>query len=87
MPFTIDGQWVPAKSPQPKKPVKVSVLRRGNNTVTAIQNLDLNETELTTFASKLKKKLGCGGAIKDGMIEIQGDKIAQVKMYLKELGI
>lgn len=87
MPFTVDGQWVPAKSSQPKKPVKVSLVRRGNNMVTVIQNLDLKETELTAFASKLKKKLGCGGAIKDDMIEIQGDKILQVNKYLKELGI
>lgn len=41
---------------------------------TLISGLDLTEKELKVYAKKLKKKCGCGGSIKDGIIEIQGDQ-------------
>lgn len=89
MPFTVDGQWVPTKtvSQTPKKPVKVRIVKRGKSILTVILNLTMTQSELTALASSLKKKLGCGGAIKDDTIEIQGDKIAQVVKYLADIGI
>ncbi|EFB40340.1 hypothetical protein pah_c207o029 [Parachlamydia acanthamoebae str. Hall's coccus] len=39
------------------------------------------------MASDIKKKLGCGGAVKENDIEIQGDKVEQVKKMLMEKGI
>lgn len=41
---------------------------------TLITGLDLPEKELKNYAKKLKKKCGCGGSIKDGIVEIQGDQ-------------
>ncbi len=94
MPFTIDGQWVPNKpesnSPQPKKshkPVKVRLVKRGQNLLTVILNLNWTPKELNTLASNLKKKLGCGGAVKGNEIEIQGDKVAETRQHLEEIGI
>ena len=89
MPFTVDGQWVPSKavSQIPKKPVKVRLVKRGQSILTVILNLAMTPIELTALASSLKKKLGCGGAIKEDSIEIQGDKVAQVLKYLAEIGI
>ncbi len=90
MPFTIDGQWVPSKKTSdttPKKPVKVRLVKRGHSILTVILNLSMNEAEQAALASQLKKKLGCGGAIKDGAIEMQGDKVAQTLKYLAEIGI
>ncbi len=90
MPFTIDGQWVPSKtavSNTPQKPVKVRLVKRGKSILTVILNLSLPQNELAALASSLKKKLGCGGAIKDDSIEMQGDKVTLVLKHLTEIGI
>jgi len=89
MPFTVDGQWVPSKtsSQTPHKPVKVRLIKRGNSVLTVILNLQMTSKELNELASSIKKKLGCGGAVKDDIIEIQGDKVDPVKKCLVEIGI
>ncbi len=46
--------------------------RKGKG-VTLIDGLPLNTKELKNLAKVLKQKCGCGGAVKNGIIEIQGD--------------
>jgi translation initiation factor 1 len=46
--------------------------RKGKG-VTKVTGLALAPEQLKELALSLKKKCGCGGAIKDGVIEIQGD--------------
>jgi translation initiation factor 1 len=46
---------------------------RGGKTVMVITGLPLDENALTTLAGELKRRCGCGGTAKDGVIEIQGD--------------
>ncbi|MFA6916611.1 MAG: translation initiation factor [Parachlamydiales bacterium] len=89
MPFTIDGQWIPKKEPEKtsSKPVKVRLQKRGNSVVTVVLNLNKSSKELAEIAAQAKRKLGCGGAVKDGVIEVQGDKVELVVALLKELGI
>lgn len=87
MPFTIGGEWVPEKSNTPKKPVKIRKERRGNTLVTIISHLPLEADGLKALCSKLKQKLGCGGSVKSDCIELQGDKIEQVKPLLNQEGI
>ena len=55
---------------------------RGGKTVTTISGVPLALDDLTALASALKKRCGCGGALKDGVIEIQGD---HVELLLAEL--
>ncbi len=55
---------------------------RGGKTVTTIQGLCLTLDELKTLTAALKKRCGCGGSLKDGVIEIQGE---QVELLLEEL--
>lgn len=55
---------------------------RGGKTVTTIQGLCLTLDELKTLTAALKKRCGCGGSLKDGVIEIQGD---QVELLLEDL--
>ncbi|NQD95139.1 translation initiation factor Sui1 [Pseudomonas sp. CrR25] len=55
---------------------------RGGKTVTTISGVPLAEEPLKALASALKKRCGCGGALKDGVIEIQGD---HVQLLLDEL--
>lgn len=46
---------------------------RGGGTVVVITGVPLQGAALKELAGSLKKKCGCGGTIKDGIIEIQGD--------------
>ncbi|MDP1835903.1 MAG: translation initiation factor [Chlamydiales bacterium] len=91
MPFTVDGQWVPSKSgatgQPPKRPVKVRKEKRGNAVVTVVINLPATEEELKELGSFLKKRLGGGGTVKNGVIEVQGDKEELVRKLLLEKGI
>ena len=41
--------------------------------MTIVSGLPLGEDDLTELAAKLKARLGTGGAVKDGRIEVQGD--------------
>ena len=38
------------------------------------------------LAADLKKRCGCGGSVKDGKIEIQGDKRELLKSLLEDKG-
>jgi len=59
--------------------------RKGKG-VCLITGLDLDDAELTKLAAELKKKCGCGGAAKEGVIEIQGDKRDELKALLEAKG-
>jgi len=60
--------------------------RKGKG-VCLITGLDLDDSELNKLAAELKKKCGCGGAVKDGVIEIQGDKRDLIKTLLEAKGM
>ncbi len=47
---------------------------RGGKVMTLIRGVPLQGNELKTLAKALKQKCGVGGALKDGVIEIQGDQ-------------
>jgi translation initiation factor 1 len=55
---------------------------RGGKTVTTVTGVPLAEEPLKELASALKKRCGCGGGLKDGVIEIQGD---HVQLLIDEL--
>lgn len=59
--------------------------RKGKG-VCIISGLDFDDEFLKTLAAELKKKCGCGGALKDGVIEIQGDKRDELKVLLELKG-
>ncbi|WP_027711792.1 stress response translation initiation inhibitor YciH [Dickeya chrysanthemi] len=60
--------------------------RKGKG-VCLITGVDLDDAALERLAAELKKKCGCGGALKDGVIEIQGDKRDQLKQLLEAKGM
>ncbi|WP_214000666.1 translation initiation factor [Arsukibacterium sp.] len=59
---------------------------RGGKTVLTISGIAKPVTELTEICAALKKKCACGGAVKDGIIEIQADKRQLIEQYLNQLG-
>ena len=46
---------------------------RGGKIVSVITGLPLGDPELAALAAELKKRCGCGGTVRDGVIEIQGE--------------
>ncbi len=60
--------------------------RKGKG-VCLITGVDLDDDALAKLAAELKKKCGCGGALKDGVIEIQGDKRELIKTLLEAKGM
>ncbi|MGX2949742.1 stress response translation initiation inhibitor YciH [Ursidibacter sp. B-7004-1] len=59
--------------------------RKGKG-VCVITGLDLDDKALMSLASELKRRTGCGGSIKDGVIEIQGDHRDTLKQILEQKG-
>ena len=59
---------------------------RGGKTVTTITGVPLAEEALKELATSLKKRCGTGGALKDGVIEIQGDHVELLLAELIKLG-
>jgi translation initiation factor 1 len=68
-------------SPKPK----IYVEKRGGKEVTIIAGLHTyGEQRLNVIAKKLKISLGTGGTVKNGVIEIQGNKAVEVEEKLKD---
>ncbi len=59
--------------------------RKGKG-VSIIKGLDLDDALLKLLAAELKKSCGCGGSIKDGHIEIQGEMRDKIKQLLEKKG-
>jgi len=59
--------------------------RKGSG-VCLITGMDLGDAELKKLAKQLKKKCGAGGAVKNGVIEIQGDQRGVLVEALIKLG-
>ncbi|MEN6449154.1 MAG: stress response translation initiation inhibitor YciH [Thermoguttaceae bacterium] len=81
------------KPDEPQPPSKSTVVRvgretkgRGGKGVTIISDLPLDEKGLAELATKLKTRLGTGGTVKDGRIEIQGDHRDRIVAELEAMG-
>ena len=71
-------------------PARVRVGRevagRGGKGVSVISGLPLDTAGLAELATRLKKLCGAGGAVKNGVIEIQGDHRERLVTELLKLG-
>ena len=82
----------PAVEPEPaKNRGRVDVLRttagRGGKTVTVAKNfVGIGLPEKEALCKKMRGAAGCGGTVKDGAIEIQGDQREIVAKVLREAG-
>ncbi len=85
----------PGDAPHPKPPRKnrgrVDIVRqkagRGGKTVTVVKNfVGIGLPEKEQLAKAIQKACGTGGTVKNGQIEIQGDKRAEAAEILREAG-
>ena len=94
---SLSGVGLPAGSPQPirnphspipnqknrgRVDIKRTTAGRGGKTVTLVTGfVGIGLPEKESLAKRMRNACGCGGTVKDGDIEIQGDqreKIAQI---------
>ena len=61
--------------------------RRYGKMMTLIEGLNPNEVDLHSLVSKLKSACACGGTVKDGIIELQGDHRVKAKEILEKMGL
>ncbi len=61
--------------------------QRGGKEVTIVDKLELEPDELETWCRELKKALGCGGAVEEGTIVLQGDLRQRLPALLSARGI
>ena len=59
---------------------------RKGKTVSTVTGVPVDEDAPRSLAGDLKRKCGTGGALKDGVIEIQGDQRDRVVAALAERG-
>lgn len=91
--YSTDGGRIVTKD-APKAPPKgdgiVRIRRetkgRKGKGVTTVSGLDLAPNDLKALCSELKKTCGTGGAVKDHVIEIQGDNKDKIKALLEKRG-
>lgn len=91
-PAQVKSQAVPeAKEPVKKNRGRVDILRqtagRGGKTVTVVTGfMGIGLPEKEDLAKRMQKACGCGGTVKEGNIEIQGDKREVAARILTEAG-
>jgi translation initiation factor 1 len=66
--------------------IRREVKGRKGKTVTVIDGLPFNQSNLITLAKHLKQQCGTGGSVKDDMIIIQGDHREKLMKLLKAQG-
>jgi translation initiation factor 1 len=80
-----------SRSTRSKDRGRVDILRqtahRGGKTVTVVKNfVGIGLPEKEKLAKQMQKSCGTGGTVKEGQIEIQGDKRQEVARILIEAG-
>ncbi len=62
-----------------------TIARRYGKITTLVSGFD-KEIDIKSIAKSLKEELACGGTVKNGVIELQGNHKKQVKPVLVRLG-
>jgi translation initiation factor 1 len=75
--------------PQAHGPVRVGRETKGRKGagVTVVTGLAMTDTELKNLLAECKKRLGCGGTLRDGILEFQGEHRDTLVIFLADRGI
>ena len=91
----IDDAWAEVQTPlkykishELQEPAKHFLVfqkeKRRGKTVTLVGEFHLAKDELNAVLKSLKKKLGCGGSVKDNWMEFQGELKDKIRPLLVE---
>ena len=77
----------PVRHPPEEQTARLRVERRAKGkTVTVVAGLDPLGNDLPALASRLKTRCGAGGTVKNGTIELQGNRLSAADAALRDLG-
>ena len=77
----------PAASPAPGKVrVILETKGRGGKSVTLVRGLPLDPPALAALGKQLRAACGCGGTVKEGVVEVQGAHVDAVTALLRQQG-
>lgn len=87
--------WTPPPEPDPaarpgvpaRAVVRLERKGRGGKEVTVVEKLALAPAALAGWADELKRGLGCGGAVEDDAIVLQGDQRDRARTWLEKKGV
>lgn len=80
------AQVAPARN-RGRVDIKRTTAGRGGKTVTVVSGfVGIGLPEKEALAKKMRNACGCGGTVKDGEIEIQGDQREKIAQILSEAG-
>jgi translation initiation factor 1 len=81
------GDNRPASRNRGRVDIKRATAGRGGKTVTIVTGfIGIGLPEKESLAKKMRNACGCGGTVKDGDIEIQGDQRDKIAQILTEAG-
>jgi len=77
----------PVKRPAGKLVFRREKARRSGKTVVVVSGFDpaFPEADIEELASRLRKKCGCGGTVREREIELQGDELERFRAIVREL--
>lgn len=81
------GKQAPEKKAPPKAVVRMERAGRNGKEVTVIEQLALSPKDQEAWLKQLKSSLGCGGALEDGALVVQGDHRERVAAWLTKQGV
>lgn len=79
------------ESKTPAKGIRLDIRREtagrhGKAVITITPAEPMMEAELKELAQRLRQRLSSGGTLKQGVIEIQGDRLPEVRQFLEQAG-
>lgn len=66
--------------------LRIEKAGRGGKTVTVVYDLPRNAAFLKDLCGELKRACGCGGAVREDAVEVQGDLRERVREVLEKKG-
>ncbi len=73
--YSTDPEWGKKGTPRQPDAVHLRFQRQGKGSgITRLERLVMHPTMKDQLLARFKKRLGCGGTIKDGVLELQGDR-------------